>query len=43
MEILRALASLVLLLGILFLASTNRRAISWPLVVKGLLIQFGLA
>ncbi len=43
MEILRALASLVLLLGILFLASTNRRAISWSLVVKGLLIQFGLA
>lgn len=43
MEILRALASLVLLLGILFLASTNRRAISWSLVAKGLLIQFGLA
>src|SRR6056300_780010 len=43
MEILRALGSLVLILGLLFWASANRRAISWPLVLKGMLIQFGLA
>ena len=43
MEILRALGSLVLILGILFWASANRRAISWSLVAKGMLIQFGLA
>lgn len=43
MEILRATASMVLLLGILWLASANRRAISWSLVFKGLIIQFTLA
>ena len=43
MEILRATASMVLLLGILWLASANRRAISWSLVLKGLIIQFTLA
>ncbi|HAG48578.1 MAG TPA: Na+ dependent nucleoside transporter, partial [Cryomorphaceae bacterium] len=43
MEILRALGSLVLIFGILVLASANRRAISWSIVVKGMLIQFGLA
>jgi len=43
MEILRALGSLVLILGLLFWASANRRAISWSLVAKGMLIQFGLA
>ena len=43
MEILRALGSLVLILGILFWASANRRAISWSLVANGMLIQFGLA
>jgi|TARA_B110000483_G_scaffold41649_3_gene51693 CNT family concentrative nucleoside transporter len=43
MEILRPILSLVLLLGVLWLASSNRKAISWPLVIKGLLIQFGLA
>ena len=43
MEILRALGSLVLIFGILVLASANRRAISWYIVVKGMLIQFGLA
>ena len=43
MEILRAFGSLVLILGILFWASANRRAISWSLVAKGMLIQFGLA
>tara|TARA_B100000767_G_C19772449_1_gene540771 strand:- start:2016 stop:3299 length:1284 start_codon:yes stop_codon:yes gene_type:complete len=43
MEILRPILSLILLLGVLWLASSNRKAISWPLVIKGLLIQFGLA
>ena len=43
MEILRPILSLVLLLGVLWLASSNRKAISWPLVIKGLVIQFGLA
>ncbi len=43
MEILRPILSLILLLGVLWLASSKRKAISWPLVIKGLLIQFGLA
>jgi len=43
MEILRPISSLILLLGVLWLASSKRKAISWPLVIKGLLIQFGLA
>ena len=43
MEILRPIISLFLLIGILWLASSNRRAISWPLVLKGLIIQFILA
>tara|TARA_Y100000385_G_scaffold97574_2_gene100945 strand:+ start:5642 stop:6925 length:1284 start_codon:yes stop_codon:yes gene_type:complete len=43
MEILRPIISLFLLLGILWLASSNRRAISWSLVFKGLIIQFILA
>ena len=43
MDILRPILSLALLLGILWSASSNRKAISWTLVVKGLLIQFGLA
>ena len=34
---------MILLLGVLWLASSKRKAISWPLVIKGLLIQFGLA
>ena len=40
MEILRPIISLFLLIGILWLASSNRRAISWSLVLKGLIIQF---
>ena len=43
MEILRPILSLILLLGLLWLASSKRKAISWPLVIKGLVIQFGLA
>jgi CNT family concentrative nucleoside transporter len=43
MEILRPIISLFLLIGILWLASSNRRAISWSLVLKGLIIQFILA
>jgi CNT family concentrative nucleoside transporter len=43
MEILRPILSLILLLGVLWLASSKRKAISWPLVIKGLVIQFGLA
>ena len=43
MEILRPITSLFLLIGILWLASSNRRAISWSLVLKGLIIQFILA
>ena len=43
MEILRPIISLFLLIGILWLASSNRRAISWSLVFKGLIIQFILA
>ena len=43
MEILRPISSLILLLGVLWLASSKRKAISWPLVIKGLVIQFGLA
>ena len=43
MEILRPKTSLFLLNGILWLASSNRRAISWSLVLKGLIIQFILA
>ena len=43
MEILRPITSLFLLIGILWLASSNRKAISWSLVLKGLIIQFILA
>lgn len=43
MEILRPIISLFLLIGILWLASSNRKAISWSLVLKGLIIQFILA
>lgn len=40
---LRALGSLVLLMGILALFSDNRKRIPWLLVAKGLLIQFVFA
>jgi len=43
MEILRPIISLFLLIGILWLVSSNRKAISWSLVLKGLIIQFILA
>jgi concentrative nucleoside transporter, CNT family len=40
---LRVVAGLALLIGILFAFSSNRRAIDWKLVGKGLLLQFVLA
>jgi CNT family concentrative nucleoside transporter len=40
---LRVVAGLALLIGILFVFSSNRRAIDWKLVGKGLLLQFVLA
>ena len=40
---LRVVAGLALLIGILFAFSSNRRAINWKLVGKGLLLQFVLA
>jgi len=40
---LRGLLGLVVLLGICFLFSTNRRAINWRVIVFGLLLQVGLA
>jgi CNT family concentrative nucleoside transporter len=39
----RVVAGLALLIGILFAFSSNRRAIDWKLVGKGLLLQFVLA
>ncbi|MFA4864563.1 MAG: nucleoside transporter C-terminal domain-containing protein, partial [Bacteroidales bacterium] len=42
-SILRGLLGLIVLIGICFLFSTNRRAISWKVVVFGLLFQFILA
>lgn len=40
---LRVVAGLALLIGILFAFSSNRRAIDWKLVGKGILLQFVLA
>lgn len=40
---LRVVAGLALLIGILFAFSSNRRAIDWKLVGKGILLQFALA
>ncbi len=40
---LRVVAGLALLIGILFAFSSNRRAIDWTLVAKGILLQFVLA
>ena len=40
---LRVLAGLSLIIGILTLASSNRRAIDWVLVGKGILLQLSLA
>jgi CNT family concentrative nucleoside transporter len=40
---LRVLAGLLLLVGILYVFSSNRRAIDWTLVGKGILLQFVLA
>ena len=40
---LRVLAGLSLIIGILYLASSNRRAIDWVLVGKGILLQLSLA
>ena len=40
---LRVVAGLALLIGILFAFSSNRRAIDWTLVAKGILLQFALA
>ena len=40
---LRALGSMLLLIGVLALASENRKRIPWALVAKGLLIQFFFA
>jgi len=42
-SILRGLLGLIVLIGICFLFSTNRRAINWKVVVFGLLFQFILA
>jgi len=42
-SLLRGLLGLFVLLGICFLLSTNRRAISWRVVVFGLLLQIVLA
>jgi CNT family concentrative nucleoside transporter len=43
MSLLRGLLGLIVLLGICFLFSTNRRAISWRVVIFGLLFQLVLA
>lgn len=43
LAILRGLLGLIVLLGIAWLCSANRKAISWSLVGKGLLIQLVLA
>jgi len=42
-SILRGLLGILALLSIAWLASTNRKRISWPLVIKGILIQIILA
>ena len=39
----RVLAGLLLLVAILYAFSSNRRAIDWALVGKGILLQFVLA
>tara|TARA_R110002050_G_scaffold200591_1_gene335540 strand:+ start:88715 stop:90025 length:1311 start_codon:yes stop_codon:yes gene_type:complete len=39
LSILQGLGGLVFLVGLLWLFSSNRKAISWPLVVKGLILQ----
>ncbi|MFZ6052953.1 NupC/NupG family nucleoside CNT transporter [Halocola ammonii] len=43
MDIIRGLFGMLVLLGIAWLFSVNRRAINWPLVFKGLAIQVILA
>ena len=42
-SILRGMLSLIVLIGICYIFSTNRRAISWKVVILGLLFQFILA
>jgi CNT family concentrative nucleoside transporter len=39
LSILQGLGGLVFLVGLLWLFSSDRKAISWPLIVKGLLLQ----
>lgn len=43
MDVVRGLFGILVLLGIAWLFSVNRRAINWPLVLKGLAIQIILA
>jgi len=38
-SILQGLGGLVFLVGLLWIFSTNRKAVNWPLVVKGLILQ----
>ena len=42
-SILRGMLSLIVLIGICYIFSTNRKAISWKVVISGLLFQFILA
>jgi len=42
-DIVRGLIGVIFLIGVCYLFSSNRKAIDWPLVIKGLLIQLTLA